>query len=106
MIHNILSYFIKDIKDNQELAFYKKINTEDSIKIFYKDKLLYSIVIDILYFILKPELKPKVKPELNSKLIYNLVYNIKKDYYNNILYNYKIESNTKEKYVYLYYKKR
>jgi len=95
MIHNILSYFIKDIKDNQELAFYKQINTEDSIKIFYKDKLLYSIVIDILYFILKP----KVKPELNLKLIYNLVYNIKKDYYNNILYNYKIESNKKVKYV-------
>jgi hypothetical protein len=41
MIYNILSYFIKDIKDQNELAFYKQININNIIKIFYKDELLY-----------------------------------------------------------------
>ena len=40
---NILSYFIKDIKDPYERAFYKQINNADMIEIFYKDKILYRI---------------------------------------------------------------
>ena len=39
--NNILSYFIKDIKDATELAFYKQINHNTIIKIFYKDTLIY-----------------------------------------------------------------
>jgi hypothetical protein len=39
--NNILSYFIKDIKDAKERAFYKEINEPDFIQIFYKDEILY-----------------------------------------------------------------
>ena len=39
--NNILSYFIKDIKDTNERAFYKQINNIDCIRILYKDKIIY-----------------------------------------------------------------
>jgi hypothetical protein len=42
-INNILSYFIKDIKDPKELAFYTGIKTNINIQIFYKDELIYEI---------------------------------------------------------------
>jgi hypothetical protein len=41
MKNNILSYFIKDIKDPIELAFYKQKNIDNTIEIFYKNELLY-----------------------------------------------------------------
>jgi hypothetical protein len=41
--NNILSYFIKDIKDATELAFYKQVNYYNFIQIFYKDKKLYEL---------------------------------------------------------------
>ena len=45
--NNILSYFIKDIKDATELAFYKEVNNNRIIEIFYKDKKLYKLSINI-----------------------------------------------------------
>ena len=41
--NNILSYFIKDIKDATELAFYKQKNHNTIIYILYKNKLIYKI---------------------------------------------------------------
>ena len=41
--NNILSYFIKDIKDATELAFYKQVIDNGMIQIFYKDKLIYGM---------------------------------------------------------------
>jgi len=88
MKSNILSYFIKDIKDQHELAFYKQINTNNNIKIFYKDKVLY----DINYYV------------INLSKIWNFKTNIIKDSYHNILINYKMMSR-KHKYGLLYYNK-
>jgi len=81
--NTILSYFIKDIKDPKELAFYKGIKTRKTIQIFYKDELLY---------------------EIDSKDIFNYKTNICKTFYsycNYKLYSYKT---TNYKYKYLYYK--
>jgi len=41
--NNILSYFIKDIKDSKECALYTQINNTYNIEIFYKDKKIYKI---------------------------------------------------------------
>ncbi len=49
--NNILSYFIKDIKDAKERAFYKQVNYINCIQIFYKDKILYQIEIFITNYI-------------------------------------------------------
>jgi hypothetical protein len=89
MKSNILSYFIKDIKDQHELAFYKQININNIIKIFYKDELLYEH-----YKVLK----------LKISLLYNFKTNIKKDCYYNTLVNYKMMS-IKNTCVFLYYNK-
>jgi hypothetical protein len=48
MKNNILSYFIKDIKDPIELAFYKQKNIDNTIEIFYKNELLYILNYDII----------------------------------------------------------
>jgi len=88
MIYNILSYFVKDIKDKNELAFYKQININNTIKILYKEELLFYMSYIIIH----------------RKQIYNYKTNIKKDPYNNSFSNYKIES-VKNKYVSLFYNK-
>jgi hypothetical protein len=90
MICNILSYFVKDIKDQHELAFYKQIITLNTIKIFYKDEILYIIT--------------NYKMLCFYKGISDFKSNIIKDYFNNTLSTYKSCSN-KNKYVYLYYNK-
>ena len=49
--NNILSYFIKNIKDAKERAFYTQVNYINCIQIFYKDKILYKIEIFITNYI-------------------------------------------------------
>ncbi len=81
-INNILSYFIKDIKDPIEQAFYRQQNYNDYIIILYKNEYLF---------------------EINSFSIFNYILNIYKSrIINNIKRNYKIQSYGYEKY--LYYK--
>jgi hypothetical protein len=79
--NNILSYFIKDIKDPIEIALYEQRNRNDSITIVYKN---YPIFMLIGNYILKH------------------IRNIHKTRDNNIKCNYKIHSYMSEKY--LYYK--
>ena len=88
MIYNILSYFVKDIKDKNELAFYKQININNTIKILYKEELLFYMSYIIIH----------------RKQIYNYKTNIKKDPYNNSFSNYKMMS-IKNTCVFLYYNK-
>jgi hypothetical protein len=86
--NNILSYFIKDIKDPKECAYYKQMNiTTNNIEIFYKDK--------IIYYLLQTKLK--------SCTIWNLKNNVNIDYLDSII-NYKIDSNKRLKYKQLFYK--
>jgi hypothetical protein len=40
--NNILSYFIRDIKDDKR-PFYRQVNNKGNISIFYKNDLLYTI---------------------------------------------------------------
>ena len=84
MINNILSYFIKDIKDPKELAFYKSFNTTAYLEIFYKDELLYKMTF----------------------IPFNYCYNYKKNILKNFFLhcNYKLYSNKRCKHKYLYYK--
>jgi len=86
---NILSYFIKDIKDPSELAFYKQMQTGYNIEITYKDKLLYKIT----------GFKGKLYTILNIKK------NISLDYFSDVIINNKICSNKIMKQKTLYYKK-
>ena len=79
--NNILSYFIKDIKDATELAFYKQINHNNSIHIIYKYKLIY----------------------LFDKYYYNYINNIIKGSTCKYIDNYKICSNYGNNYKKLYY---
>ena len=87
MKHNILSYFIKDIKDQSEHIYYnaRKNNKEKYISIFYKNELLYQ------------------KKYYGSYNRYNFITNIEKCGY--MINNYKITYNKRDKYVLLYYKK-
>jgi hypothetical protein len=79
---NILSYFIKDIKDPIEIALYEQRNRNKSITIVYKTEPIFLI---------------------NIECILNYISNIYKSYNNkNIKCNYKIASYRQEKY--LYYK--
>jgi hypothetical protein len=81
--NNILSYFIKDIKDATELAFYKQINHNNSIHIIYKDKKLYKISINnyswnYIHDIIKHS---ALKYIHKSNMSYNYKNNIKTLYY-------------------------
>ena len=87
--NNILSYFIKDIKDPTECALYTQINTTNTIKIFYKDKLLYKLQ------------HYKFQPEI----CWNYKNNIIKDYYLRRITNDKIDYSKTRNYKALFYKK-
>jgi len=47
--NNILSYFIKDIKDDKR-PFYRQVNNKGNISIFYKNDLLYTIGFYLHYY--------------------------------------------------------
>ncbi len=81
--NNILSYFIKDIKDATERAFYKKI-TNRFIEILYKDKLLYEIHKDYCNnFIRNISKSPALKYILKSNIAYDYITKVKYLYYKN-----------------------
>ena len=77
--NNILSYFIKDIKDPIEISLYEQRNKNNSITIVYKNDPIFMI---------------------NIECILNYISNIYRSY--NVKCNYKIASYMQEKY--LYYK--
>jgi hypothetical protein len=84
--NNILSYFIKDIKDATEVAFYKQINLNNDnndIKIFYKDKIIYHI---------------------KDNYIHNYIHNIIKYGYYKYIKKTNIDSNYISNFKRLYYK--
>jgi len=82
---NILSYFIKDIKDPTERNFYKQKNIDNIIEIVYKYKRLFMI---------------------NKNFIPNHIYNYKTNIaITNALCNYKIEISKKHKVKIIFYKK-
>jgi len=82
--NNILSYFIKDIKDAKELVFYKQIKINDFIQIVYKNKLLYRIT---------------------KNFFSNYINNRVKDLILHYVWNYKIRCNYRHNYKCLFYKK-
>jgi len=82
--NNILSYFIKDIKDAQELDFYRQINyfNNSHIKIKYKDKILYEIQGIYCYNHINNVVKgPSLRYMWNCKIYYSFSYNYKNLYY-------------------------
>jgi hypothetical protein len=79
--NNILSYFIKDIKDAKELALYKQTYYNNYKTIWYKNEIICKI---------------------NTIHIYNYIFNIYKSSFINIKSNYKISSFSNSKN--LYYK--
>jgi len=83
-INNILSYFIKDIKDPKDPEFLKGIKTYANIQIFYKDELIYEINI------------------MPYKYYCNHITNICKNSY--AFTNNKLASNKDSKFKYLFYK--
>jgi len=87
--NNILSYFIKDIKDPKEYALYKQFNNIATIELFYKDKMIYYI----RHYKLKPEIS------------YNYKNNIIKEYFTGRIINYKIDYCKSLKHKALLYKK-
>ena len=87
--NNILSYFIKDIKDPKECALYKQINTNNTIEIVYKGHLLYKL----WHYKLKPE------------TCWNYTNNIIKEYLSESIINYKINYVKSLNQKTLYYKK-
>jgi len=87
--NNILSYFIKDIKDPKERALYTQINTINIIEIFFKGKLLYKIIHN----------------DINPGISWNYTNNIIKEYYYGRIINYKINSIKTRNYKELFYKK-
>jgi len=88
--NNILSYFIKDIKDPKECALYQQINTTNNIEIFYKDKIIYNI----RHYI-----------KFHSYIIRNYKNNFTLELFSGMIINYKICSNKKCNIKRLYYKK-
>ena len=85
---NILSYFIKDIKDPIECSFYKQIKSIDnySLIIIYKNKTLF---------------------EITSRSIFNYILNIcNSRITNKIKCNYKIASYNHIKYLYYNHDRR
>ena len=87
--NNILSYFIKDIKDSKECALYTQTNNTNNIEIFYKDKKLYRIMFT----------------KLCPKICWNYKNNVIIEYFSGNIINYKIDSNKRLKYKALFYKK-
>ena len=83
--NNILSYFIKDIKDTTERAFYRQQNYACGVQIYYKYELLYEI---------KDWYKIHYLNNYETNIIFKYTFNCK------IYYNY-----TKNKYKKLFYKK-
>ena len=82
--NNILSYFIKDIKSAKERAFYKQINRDNIIEIFYKDKLLYKKIHNYCYNYINNKIKRWSSKFLcKSNICYDYIYNYKNLYYNN-----------------------
>jgi hypothetical protein len=84
---NILSYFIKDIKDGNESGFYRQTNYNSSKIIWYKNKAIF---------------------EINSINIYKYIFNIYKSrsIINNIKSNYKISCNLNYKHLYYNHDKK
>jgi hypothetical protein len=81
--NNILSYFIKDIKDAKELAFYRQINHNNgNIQILYKDEILYEIQGNYFYNRINNVVKwSALKYIWHYKIYYNVPYNCKLLYY-------------------------
>ncbi len=79
--NNILSYFIKDIKDAKELAFYKQKNHNTIINILYKDKLIYKIDNYCYNYITNIIKSLSIKFINKSNICYNYWYNCKYLYY-------------------------
>jgi hypothetical protein len=46
---NILSYFIKDIKDPIECSFYEQTKYEDTITILYKGELIFMSINNLVF---------------------------------------------------------
>ena len=90
--NNILSYFIKDIKDTKELAFYKQVNFNNNrINIKYKDEILYEIHGKYCYNLINNVVKClALKYRVNYKIYYSFCSNFKNLYYkkDNLLTSY------------------
>jgi len=83
--NNILSYFIKDINDPLERAFYKTKKPNNKIEIFYKDKLIYKIYFNTFQYIYdyKNNIIKRDSRYCNYKLYSDKATKYKKLFYNN-----------------------
>ncbi len=81
--NNILSYFIKDIKDATEVSFYKQINLNNGyIQILYKDELIYNRS-DYLYNYINNIIKQKSNKYIRKpNITYNYINKYKILFYN------------------------
>jgi len=80
--NNILSYFIKDIKEAKERAFYRQENHNNGIiKIFYKDEILYEMINNCYNYINNIAKVPSLKCILNYKIYFNYILKYKCLYY-------------------------
>ena len=80
--NNILSYFIKDIKDDKR-PFYKQVNNNGKISIFYKNELLYSFGFYICNYINNIIKVKSFKFISTHKICSNYANNFKFLYYKN-----------------------
>jgi len=80
--NNILSYFIKDIKDDKR-PFYIQVNNKDNISIFYKNDLLYYSGLSIRNYINNIIKSKSFKFISNYKILSNYANNYKILYYKN-----------------------
>jgi len=79
--NNILSYFIKDIKDAKERAFYRQVNARGIFQIFYKDEILYEMINNCYNYKNNIVKVPSLKCILNYKIYFNYIFKYKYLYY-------------------------
>ena len=94
--NNILSYFIKDIKDETELALYKQINYywSRSVQILYKDIPIFELYTGAIYnHIHNIEKHCSKKYIRKSNIAYDYINNTKALYYKNNIKIYHYNSN-------------
>jgi len=83
--NNILSYFIKDIKDPIELAKYRQYNTSNFIQIYYNDNIIY--IHNRLYFFIYNLINNITKSNNLACICNNIIYFEKNSHFKKLFYN-------------------
>jgi hypothetical protein len=97
--NNILSYFIKDIKDPIEIALYEQRNRNNSITIIYKNDPIFMINIECILNYTSNIYKSRIKK--NSKCNYK-IYSYMSDKYLYYKHDKKIQTSNRNLIVFSY----